>query len=456
LQVLSVRGVKLNKPASSVCGTKQQQQRAQQRRAQHRRQQQRTTTHQQRSGGIKRRNMSFATQMRRLDDPFFTVTPTRSEGMLERSGGHSIHWTEAGHPQGMPVVVVHGGPGSSTNASRRRFYDPAVWRIVMFDQRGCGRSTPAGSLVDNTLQHTIGDMEALRELLGIERWVVAGGSWGSTVAVAYAEAHPESCMGLSLTSMWLARELDIEWWFQGVRAMFPELWAAFAALVPEAERGDLRRAYCSRILGDDPVVAAVAAEQLCVYERGFMQFDVDPSDGKHPTVELQGTADGLGVAEPDAASVAYGRIFAHYAQNNFFVKDTELLDNAAATIAELPVEMVVGRYDCCCPPNNSFDLAQRLPLCNLVVVPGAGHKASEVAMSAPCSQAPDRLRLRIQSVQALAQEQVRWEQECEEDFASPTKVRAAKIVALQEKLAVLQTASQESRAASPEAPPASG
>jgi hypothetical protein len=157
----------------------------------------------------------------------------------------------------------------------------------------------------------------------------------------------------------------------------------------------------------------------------------------------------LGVAEPDPAAVAYGRVFAHYAAHNFFVNDCELLENASK-IAELPVEMVVGRYDCCCPVSNSFDLAQRLPFCNLVVVAGAGHKASEVAMSVPCSQAPERLRLRIQSVSALQQEAERWEAECEAEFASPTKVRAAKISVLQEKLAALQVASEASRAASPE------
>ena len=349
----------------------------------------------------------------------------------------------------MPVVICSGGPGSGMNQSRRRFYDPCAWRIVMFDQRGCGRSTPAGLLVENTLQHTIEYMEALRDLLGIDRWVVAGGSWGSTVAVAYAEAHPDRCLGLSLTSMWLAREADIQWWFQGVRAMFPELWAGFAELVPKAERDNLRGAYCSRILGDDPSTAAMAAEQLCIYEQGFMQFDVDPSDAKHRAVELKGTPDGQGVAEPDPAAVAYGKVFAHYASQNFFLKDCELLDNASK-IAGLPVEMVVGRYDCCCPPTNSFDLAQLLPLCNLVVVPGAGHKASEAAMSAPCTQAPERLRLRIQSVAALQQEAERWEQECEAEVASPTKLRAAKISVLQEKLALLQAASEESRAASPE------
>ena len=205
-------------------------------------------------------------RMRRLDDPFHPVTPLTAEGMLERSGGHSIYWCEAGKPNGMPVCVVHGGPGSGCNDARRRFYEPTSWRIVMFDQRGCGRSTPAGLLTDNTLQHTIADMEALRELLGIGRWVVAGGSWGSTVSLAYAEAHPDRCLGLSLTSMWLARAQDIDWWFQGVRTMFPELWDAFASLIPPEERGNIREAYCRRILGEDAEVAATAAEQLYTYE----------------------------------------------------------------------------------------------------------------------------------------------------------------------------------------------
>jgi proline iminopeptidase len=276
----------------------------------------------------------------------------------------------------MPVIVCHGGPGGANTPDRRRFYDPDVFRIVQFDQRGCGQSTPAGLLEDNSLQATIADMEALRAHLGIEKWIVAGGSWGSVVAIAYAEAHPGRCLGLNLTATWLCRARDINWWFQGVRAMFPELWEAFASLVPPAERQDLRTAYTKRILGADQALADKAAHQLFLYEQGFMRFDTPLEEG-----------------DP-ARGARYGRIFAHYASHDFFVRDTQLLDDAPR-IAHLPIEMVVGRYDCCCTPDNSFDLAARLPRANLVVVPGGGHTSTEPAMRQEVARAAARLRDRI-------------------------------------------------------------
>lgn len=314
--------------------------------------------------------------MRRLDDPFHPTRPPRAEGMLERGHGHAIHWSDSGDPAAMPVIFCHGGPGGANNLNRRRFYDPDLFRVVQFDQRGCGKSTPVGHLEENSLQATIGDMEALRELLGIERWVVAGGSWGSTVAIAYAEAHPGRCLGLNLTCTWLARTKDVHWWFQGVAAMFPELWEAFASLVPEAERGDLRLAYAARILGEDPEVAAAAAFQLYAYEQGFMHFDTP-----------------LDEWEADRGA-RYGRIFAHYAKHDFFVRDTQLLDDAGL-IAHLAVEITVGRYDCCCPPENSYALARVLPRANLVVVPGAGHYTTEPALAQAAAGAPGRLYRRI-------------------------------------------------------------
>ena len=314
--------------------------------------------------------------MKRLDDPFFPVRPPRAEGMLARDNGHAIYWEDAGALGGMPVIQCHGGPGGSSNAARRRFYDDALFRIVRFDQRGCGRSTPAGHLDGITLQATIADMEAIREMLGIEKWIVAGGSWGSTVALAYAEAHPDRCLGLNLTCMWLCRAEDIDWWFHGVRTMFPELWASFASLVEPDERHDMRAAYVKRILGNDKDLAAQAGARLRDYEVGFMQFDA-------------------GLAEGDPAQgAAYGRIFAHYAKHDFFVRDTELLDNAHR-VAHLPVDIVTGRYDCCCPPKNSYDLARVLPKAELTIVPGAGHYSTEVAMSQAVARAPARLRARI-------------------------------------------------------------
>jgi proline iminopeptidase len=314
---------------------------------------------------------------KRLDDPFHPVLPARASGILERPGGHGIFWEDSGDTALMPVVICHGGPGGANAPARRRFYDPAKFRVVQFDQRGCGKSAPTGLLVENSLQATIADMEAIREMLGIERWVISGGSWGSVVATAYAQAHPERCLGVNLTCTWLVRAKDIAWWFQDVRSMFPELWEAFAALVPPEERGDLRRAYARRILGNnDQAEADRFAHQLYVYEQGFMHFDT-------PLAEW----------EPERGA-RYGRIFAHYAINNFFVKDTQLLDDAHR-MANLPVEMVVGRYDCCCTPDNSFDLAARLPRANLTVVPSAGHYSTEPALAQEVARAPGRLYGRI-------------------------------------------------------------
>ncbi len=313
---------------------------------------------------------------RRLDDPFFPVTPHRADGWLERPGGHAIYWQDAGAADGVPVVLCHGGPGGRSAPQRRRFFDPARFRIIQFDQRGCGRSTPTGSLTANSLQDTLADIEAIRTTVGVERWVVSGGSWGSTVALAYAQAYPQRCLGLNLTCTWLCRARDTRWWFEGVRSMFPELWAAFAGLVPAEERDDLRRAYARRILGADRAVADDAARRLYLYEQGFMHFEspLEPAD-------LARGAD-------------YGRIFIHYAMNDFFLRDDQLLDDAHR-IAHLPVEMVVGRYDCCTPPENSWELAQRLPSAHLVVVPAGGHYPTEPAMAQAVAAAPARLLERI-------------------------------------------------------------
>jgi proline iminopeptidase len=313
--------------------------------------------------------------VQRLDDPLYPITPARQEGWLPR-GAHRVYWSDAGAADGIPVIMAHGGPGGSSSPGYRRFIDPSAWRIVQFDQRGCGRSEPEGLLDDNTLQATITDMEALREHLGIERWVVAGGSWGTTVAVAYAEAHPERCLGLSLVSMWLCRRRDVDWWFHGVRTMFPELWEQFASLVPEAERGDLRKAYCTRILGPDPAIAAEAATRLYQYEEGFMHFDAPfmPAD--------------------PARGPRYGRIFAHYAANDFFLRDNQLLDDAHR-IAQLPTVLITGRYDSCTTPDNAYDLARRLNHADLRIIPAAGHYPTEPAMAYACAAATRDLQHRL-------------------------------------------------------------
>ncbi len=296
--------------------------------------------------------------MRRLDDPFCTMAAPRASGHLDVGDGHQIHWVEMGSADGLPQIVCHGGPGGAMMLGSGRFSDGTRLRSVHFDQRGCGQSTPRGELAANSLQHSIADMEALRRHLGIERWLVSGGSWGSTLALGYAQAHPKRCLGLFLVGAWLCRKRDTRWWFHGVRVLFPELWEAFAGAVPPEERGDLRAAYCKRILGDDPEIAADFATRLFLYEEGFMHFDAPLT----PPDPLRGRD--------------YGRIFAHYAAHDFFVDDDQLL-READRLAGIPVHIITGRYDCCTTPENAFDLAQAVPHAVLEIVPGAGHYPTE-------------------------------------------------------------------------------
>ena len=310
--------------------------------------------------------------MQRLDDLFFPVTPPRQHGHLERDNGHRIYYEVSGAEDGIPVLLCHGGPGGSNGPGFRRYLDAERFCIVQFDQRGCGQSERQGRLQDNSLQHTITDMEALREHLSLDAWIVSGGSWGATVALAYGEAYPERCLGLQLVSLWLCRQRDMEWWFHGVRAIFPELWQAFAEAVPAAERDDLRTAYCERILGDDQTIADRFATQLFLYEEGFMHFDAplvpsDPARGKH-----------------------YGRIFAHYARHDFFLEEGQLLRDAQRLV-NVPVSIITGRYDCCTVPENAFALAQVLPHANLEIVAGAGHYPSELPMARAIVQASNAL-----------------------------------------------------------------
>ncbi len=314
--------------------------------------------------------------MQRLDDPFYPVTAPRTEGLMDRGDGHMIYWQETGARDGLPLIICHGGPGGSTTDSYRRFIDASAYRIVQFDQHGCGRSQPPGALDCNTLQATIGDMEAIREHLSIERWVVAGGSWGAAVALAYAEAHPGRCLGLNLIGMWLLRRRDIEWWFAGVRALFPELHDDFASYIPKSERGDLRKAYCARILGPDSVVASEAAIRLFFYEEGFMHFDAP-------------------LTPPDAErGAAYGQIFAHYAAHDFFLHEDQLIKDAHR-VAHLPALLVTGRYDCCTTPENAYDLKQLLPNAELRIIGAAGHYPTEQMLATAVAHASNDLWRRV-------------------------------------------------------------
>ena len=313
--------------------------------------------------------------MRRLDDTLYPVAMPRYEGYIERDG-HHIYFRESGNPMGIPLILIHGGPGGQSSPGYLRLASSEFYRIVQFDQRGCGRSKPKVSTANNTLAHTLGDMEHLREKLCIDCWVVAGGSWGTTVALAYAEAHPDRCRGLLLVSTWLLRQADIDWWFYDVRTVFPELWEDFADVAPESERADLPGAYHRMIFGNDLGQSSRASRALYLYEEGFMHVDA-------PFEQNDGTR-----------GDDYARIFIHYAVNKFFLRENQLIEEAGR-IAHLPAILVTGRYDMCTPPNNAWDLAKVLPNAELKLVPGGGHYPTEHAMAYECARASRELGLRL-------------------------------------------------------------
>ena len=302
------------------------------------------------------------------------VSPYAS-GMLETGSVHRIYWETSGNPEGVPVLFVHGGPGSGTSPNQRRFFDPARYRIVLFDQRGCGRSTPHGELADNTTPHLIADMEALRRELGIERWLVFGGSWGSTLALAYAEAHPERCRGLVLRGIFLCRKSEIDWFLYGIRALFPEAQRRLAEFIPENERGDLLAAYHRRLVDPDPAVHQPAAYHWATFEASCSTL--------LPSPEL------VSAFGSEKTALSLSRIEAHYFVNHIFLPDNSLLANVGR-IRHLPAIIVQGRYDAVCPIVSADELARAWPEARYAIVPDAGHSAFEPGIARELVAACDR------------------------------------------------------------------
>jgi proline iminopeptidase len=308
------------------------------------------------------------------------IEPYRA-GRLRVSDVHDLYFEESGNPEGKPVVFVHGGPGGGTEAKQRRFFDPARYRIILFDQRGCGKSTPHASLVDNTTWHLVADMEALRAYLGIERWQVFGGSWGSTLALAYAQTHPERVTELVLRGIFLLRQLEIDWFYQrGASMLFPDAWEEYLAPIPEAERADLLHAYHRRLTSDDPAVRQEAARAWSVWE--------GRTSCLAPDLELISRSAG------DAFSLAFARIECHYFVNHgFFDGGRELLDpRNVARIRAIPTVIVQGRYDVVCPMESAWALHRAWPEADLRIVADAGHAAMEPGTVHELVGATDRFR----------------------------------------------------------------
>ena len=276
---------------------------------------------------------------------------------------HELYIEECGSPDGVPVLFVHGGPGAGCEEYHRRFFDPNVYRIILFDQRGSGRSIPHASLENNTTQDLVADMEKIREFLKVDRWVLFGGSWGSTLSLVYAETHPERVAGLILRGIFLCRPKEIQWFYQdGTSRMFPDFWEDFIHPIPEEERVDLVRAHYRRLTGDDEVARMASAKAWSLWEG--RTANLVP---KHEVVEFFGS--------PHTA-LSLARIEAHYFVNDCFLEPNQIIRDADK-LAEIPGYIVHGRYDVICPLENAFELSQAWPLAQLEIVPKSGHSASE-------------------------------------------------------------------------------
>lgn len=296
------------------------------------------------------------------NEHFYPVIEPYASGWLAVDGRHEIYWEQCGTGSGIPILFVHGGPGAGCSAFDRRFFDPDAFRVVLVDQRGSGRSRPAGELRDNTADHLVGDIERLRRELGIDTWHVFGGSWGSTLAMYYAQRHPDRIRSLVLRGIWLLRDGELRWWFHDVRWVQPELWRAFAEHIPEGERGDLLEAYWRRLTGDDRDAARAAARAWSIYEGSGCTLLPNPEFA--------------GMFAEDAMAWNLARLEAHYMRNARFTPDTRLLDDVGR-IRDIPAFAVHGRYDLVCPVRNLDDLRRAWPELDWEIVPDAGHSSHE-------------------------------------------------------------------------------
>lgn len=291
------------------------------------------------------------------------IEPYRT-GRLHVSDLHEIYFEESGNPNGDPVVFVHGGPGGGSSPKNRRYFNPGHYRIILFDQRGCGQSKPHAELRENTTWDLVEDMEKLREHLNIDRWHVFGGSWGSTLSLAYAETHPGRVKTLCLRGIFLCRKKEIDWFYQkGASFIFPDYWEKYLEPIPPEERGDLVKAYYKRLTSDDKTVRLQAARAWSVWEGSTSRL--------YPDQELMHNFE-----DPEFAT-AFARIECHYFTNGaFFKTDNWLLENVGA-LKGIPVEIVHGRYDVVCPIKNAWELKKALPSAKLHIIPDAGHSAME-------------------------------------------------------------------------------
>jgi proline iminopeptidase len=309
-----------------------------------------------------------------MRDKLFPDIEARTFGHLPVSNGHSLYFEEVGNPDGLPVLFLHGGPGSGIGKIHRRFFDPDAYRAILFDQRGAGKSAPIADISDNTTADLVADIERLRTHLQVEKWLVFGGSWGSTLALAYGQAHPDRCLGFVLRGIFLGRPSEIDWFINGMGQIFPEAHAAFAGYIPEAERGDLLTAYRGRLEDPDPAIHHPAARVWSGYESSCSCLYPEDGASTNPPSRDQ--------------MLALARLEAHYFANDMFLGPNQLLDGIDV-IADKPAVIVQGRYDIICPIASADALVKRWPSAEYVVVPNAGHSAMEPGIRAALVRATE-------------------------------------------------------------------
>ncbi len=302
------------------------------------------------------------------------------EYFLEVGQGHTLYVEECGNPNGIPVLFVHGGPGGGCGPVHRRFFNPELYRIILFDQRGCGRSTPHAALKDNTTQNLVADMERIREFFSIEQWLLFGGSWGSTLSLVYAEAHPERTLGLILRGIFLCRDADVRWFYQqGASALFPDYWQEYLEPIPVPEQDNLLNAYYKRLTSDNQLAQMQAAKAWSIWEGRCSTLTPNPSVVDH-------------FGDPHFA-LAMARIEAHYFINKAFLQPDQIIQDADQ-LSDIPITIVHGRYDVVCPLEQAWALQQAAPHAELHIVREAGHSAMEPGIIDNLIRATDRFAQR--------------------------------------------------------------
>jgi proline iminopeptidase len=299
------------------------------------------------------------------------------EGKLKVSDIHTIHYEESGNPQGKPIVLLHGGPGGGCPPYYRKYFNPEKWRLIMFDQRGCGKSIPHAELRENTTWELVRDIEKLREHLGIDKWVVFGGSWGSTLSLAYSQTHPERCKGLILRGIFMLRQLEINWFYQeGASYIFPDAWEEYVKPIPPEERDNMLTAYYKRLTSNDMKVRLEAARAWSIWEASTSRLFLDKQ-----LMQIFGESE---FAE------AFARIECHYFINKGFFEDDDQLLNNVDKIRHIPGVIVQGRYDVVCPMISAWELHKAWQDSKLIIVPDAGHSISEPGIMSALIDATDR------------------------------------------------------------------